>query len=124
MAKAEFMINVNLDAIMEPIRGIVDGELWAGHVWCRNCGHEWVACASWKTTTFECPKCGKMGGRKMLNRGEEAANRIITGLVDVLGLTAKESLRVMEEHILPLLGGTVLHGQFKKAIDEMRETSA
>jgi len=106
------------------IRQIVDGELWAGHVSCHNCGHRWVACAPWGTATFECPVCRKMDGKKALSRAEEATIRMITALVDVLGLSSKQSLELLRESVLPTLSDTILHGQMRQAIKSFEDAEA
>jgi len=101
----------------EAVEQIVDGELWAGRVRCRACGHEWVACAPFGTATFECPKCGRMDGRKRFNCAEEASGRIATALVDILGVPAKDALAVMENFIIQVIPeNDVRRGWWKEAL--------
>ena len=99
------------------VERIVDGELWAGRVACRTCGHEWVTWAAWGTAVFECPECGRMDGRKMFNCAEEAAGRIATALVDVLGVPAKDAIAVMKNLITQVIPeGDVRRGWWREAI--------
>jgi predicted RNA-binding Zn-ribbon protein involved in translation (DUF1610 family) len=105
------------DELAESIGRIVDGEVWAGRVWCRSCAHEWVACASFGTTTFECPECGEMDGKQKFNCAEEASGRIATALVDVLGVPAKDALAVMENFLTQVIPeNDVRRGWWKEAL--------
>lgn len=96
---------------------IVDGERWAGRVWCRSCAHEGVAFAPFGATTFECPECGCMDGKKKFNCAEEAAYRIATALVDVLGVPVKSAIAVMENFITQVIPeNDVRRGWWKEAL--------
>ena len=62
-------MSVVADEVADAIGRIVAGELWAGHVKCISCTHEWVACAPFGTEIFECPECGNLTAQRRRRAG-------------------------------------------------------
>jgi len=118
-------IKAGIDTMVETIKRIVDGEIWAGHVLCHSCGHHWVAAAPWHTKDFECPKCNIMSGHPALNPGKEMVDRIVTALVDVGGIAAEDALRLLNDFVTQRLSRYLVYGvadEAIEAIDEIRKS--
>lgn len=99
-----------IGAWKETIKRIVDGELWAGHIECRSCGHMWVGAAPWSAKEFECPKCKIISAHKHQAKGEEMVDRIMTALVKVAGLNANAALGYLEGELNMELGAALPSG--------------
>ena len=63
-----------------------------------------------------------MDGKKKFNCAEEAAGKIASALVDVLGIPAKEALAVMKNFITQVIPeNDVRHGWWKEAVCSLVE---
>ncbi len=91
----------------DTLKSIAVNELWLGMVECRSCGYTWAAASPWNVSEYECPKCKIMSANRILSKGEEVAERIITAMVDVGGLTASGAIQGLEYDLNMALGAVL-----------------
>jgi len=109
------------DFVQDVLRSVTNYKQWLGNVHCSKCNHKWVAVTAWGVEEFECPQCHEMTGRKILSRGKEMVERIITALVDVGGLTANQAIDWLKKSLEIDLGATLSREVRDDALRALRE---
>ena len=105
----------------ETMRSIAVNEMWFGMVECRSCGHTWAAASPWNVEGYECPKCRIMSASRVLSKGDEIVERIITALVDIGGLSASGVVQWLETELNMALGAVLASGIRDDALRSLRD---
>ncbi len=105
----------------DTMRSIAINEMWVGLVECRSCGYTWASASAWNVSEYECPKCKIKSASRVLSKGDEIVERIVTALVDVAGLKASSVIPWLESELNMTLGAALPLGIRNDALRALRD---